>query len=137
MNSPRISILFWSIYEFAIGAALFLVPTQITGLFGIDEPVEVWIRVLGAVAIGLGIFYLMSTFSDSRWFYRASVLVRSVIAVLFAFLAVTDGPWQLWIFAVWTALATMWTYVALRNTGDGRSTADAPQLRDEGEAASA
>lgn len=116
MNSPRISILFWAILEMALGLGLFLVPAQITDLIGIVEPSEVWIRVLGIAVFGLGIFYLSSTFADSHWFYRASILERAVGAVTLAVLAIADGPWQLWIFAVATLLGGSWTAIAVRNS---------------------
>ncbi|MDH3500254.1 MAG: hypothetical protein OEM97_09045 [Acidimicrobiia bacterium] len=118
MNSPRLSILFWAIYEFALGVGLFLIPAQLTSLIGLAEPREVWIRVIGIALIGLGAFHLASTFGPNRWFYRASVAERVVAGVLLAYLAIVDGPWQLWVFAAATVLGAAWTFVALRNTGE-------------------
>jgi hypothetical protein len=118
MQSPRISLLFWAIYALALGAGLLLVPEQVLGLLGFDEPNEVWVRVLGAVSIVLGFYYLMSTFNDARWFYRASVIGRWGLAVLMVFLAITAGPWQLLLTAVADFLGGLWTFLALRASGD-------------------
>jgi hypothetical protein len=110
-------MLFWAILELAMGLGLFLVPTQITGLFGIQEPTEVWIRAGGVALVGLGAYHLYSALGDDRSFYRTSVPARLVMAAGMAYLAIMDGPWQLWIFAIGLTLGATWTFVALRNTG--------------------
>ena len=126
MNSPRISILFWAIYELAIGAGLFLIPAQLADLLGITEPREVWVRVIGIAVIGLGILYLSATFTETRWFYRATVIERAAAAVMLAYLAVVDGPWQLWGFAIATLLGALWTLVAMRNAARAIEVASPP-----------
>ena len=122
MNSPRISMLFWGILEIAVGLGLILVPAQLTGLIGIDEPMEVWIRAGGVPLAGLGVYYLYGAMRDDRSFYRTTVPTRFMMAAGAAYLAVVDGPWQLWIFALGCAMGASWTFVALRNSA--RTSAD-------------
>ena len=114
MRNARFSVLVWSIYVLVIGVSLTLVPKQFTQVFGIDDPQEVWIRVLGVVLVVLGIYYLGAVLNGSEWMYRYSVFGRLIAVVGLAYLAIVDGPWQLWLFAAVDALGLTWTATALR-----------------------
>ena len=114
MRNARFSVLVWSIYVLVIGVSLTLVPKQFTQVFGIDDPQEVWIRVLGVVLVVLGIYYLGAVLNGSEWMYRYSVFGRLIAVVGLAYLAIVDDPWQLWLFAAVDALGLTWTATALR-----------------------
>lgn len=114
--SAKLSIRVWSLYEFAVGIALLFFPEQLTSVFGIDEPQEVWIRAVGAVAVSLGVYYWMSAINDAGWFYRASVVGRLGVAALLAYLGAVHGPWQLYLFAGAAFLGAVWTMTALSRT---------------------
>lgn len=113
---PALSLRVWAIYEFAIGLGLLILPTGIVGLFGIPGPQEVWIRVVGAIAISIGVYYWFAARDGAPWFGRASVVARLLLALLLAVLAVTTGPWQLLLFAAVLVAGAMWTGVALRSS---------------------
>lgn len=114
MRNARFSVLVWSIYVLVIGVSLALVPKQFTQVFGIDEPQEVWIRVLGVVVVVLGVYYLGAVLNNSSWMYRYSVFGRIISTVGLAYLAIVEGPGQLWLFAAVDALGALWTATALR-----------------------
>ena len=114
MRNARFSILVWAIYILVVGVSLVLIPAQFTELFGIDPPQEVWIKLLGVVTVVLGAYYFGSVFNNATWMYQYSVLGRSISALGLAYLAIVDGPWQLWIFAAVDVLGLAWTFTALR-----------------------
>ena len=100
MWNARFSVLVWAIYELVIGVSLFLIPTQFTQIFGIDDPQEVWIKVVGLTVVLIGVYYLGGVLNNSTWMYRYSVFGRLIAVVGLVYLAILDGPWQLWIFAI-------------------------------------
>ena len=109
----RMTTTAWSLDEFSVGIALLFFPEQLTSVFGIDEPQEVWIRAIGAIAVSLGVYYWMAAINDAGWFYRASVVGRLVVAALLAYLGAVHGPWQLYIFAGAAFLGAVWTMTSL------------------------
>ena len=114
MRNARFSVLVWGVYVLVLGVFLVLAPEVITGLVGVDDPQDVWLQVAGAPVIVLGIYYIGAARNDSQWLYSYSVLARYVAALALAYLAITEGPWQVWIFAGADALGATWTYLALR-----------------------
>jgi hypothetical protein len=114
MVNARFSVLVWAIYELVIGVSLVLIPTQIMQVFGIDEPQEVWIKVVGLFVVLIGVYYLGAVFNNSTWTYRYTVFGRLIAVVGLIYLAILDGPWQLILFAVLDALGALWTFSALR-----------------------
>ena len=114
MMNARFSVLVWAIYELVVGVSLVLIPTQVTQLFGIDDPQEVWIKVAGLLVVLIGVYFLGAVLNNSDWMYRYTVFTRVIAFVGLAYLAILDGPWQLWIFAIADALGALWTYAALR-----------------------
>lgn len=114
MNGVRLSVFTWSVYVIGMGVGLLLVPDQILDILGIDPAREVWIRVLGVIATILGVYYLGSAIHRARWMFWYSVPVRIASGLAFAFLAVAEGVWQLWLFAILDIASAGWTFVALR-----------------------
>ena len=117
MNEPITSLRVWSYYVLGIGAGLLLIPNVIIGVFGIAETSEVWIRVVGLVAIALGIIYFDGARRQDIGVARASVPARVAAVVAFTALWATGGPWQLLIFAAADLAGLSWTWNALRSNG--------------------
>lgn len=110
----RLSIVTWAVYVLAVGLGLLLIPGPFTDLFGIDEPREVWVRVLAVVLLVLGAYYFGAAIHRARWLFWYSVPVRILSGVALAVLAVTEDVWQLWLFALLDVAGAGWTFVALR-----------------------
>ena len=105
----------WGVYVVAIGLTMFLLPDVFTDLLGLDRTREIWIRVLGVVLLLLAAFYIGSSIHDARWLHWYSVVGRILVAVGLGFLAINEGVWQLWLFAIVDVLGAGWTYMALRH----------------------
>ena len=97
-----------------LGVFLILTPDLVMGLIGIEGDQGVWLRAVGAPVLVLGVFYLGAVRNNSQWLFSYSVLGRMLAALALAYLAIVDGPWQLWLFAGVDAFGATWTYLALR-----------------------
>lgn len=106
----------WTVYVLVLGAGLLLFPNLVFSVFQIDETEEAWIRIVGLLLLGYGLYYLTAVRAEFRPLYEMSVLVRWGIVVVLVVLAVTVGPWQLVLFATVDFLGGLWTFLALRTT---------------------
>ena len=117
MSRPARSILVYSIYVFALGATLLLVPNIPLPLFGLPEATEVWIRVAGMTVVFLSIFYFVAARNEFRPLFAASVPIRFAVPVFFgAFVAAGFAPWNLILFTPLDVLFAIWTLVELRRS---------------------
>jgi hypothetical protein len=104
----------WTGYVVALGVGLLAIPNVILELFRIEETDEVWIRIVGLLLVGYGLYYLTAVRAEFTPLYEMSVWVRWGIVVGLVVLAVTVGPWQLVLFASVDLLGGLWTFLALR-----------------------
>lgn len=116
MNDPILSLRVWSYYVLAMGVGLLLTPNLIFDMFGIANTSEVWIRVVGLVAIALGIVYFEAARHGDIRTVRSSVPARVAAVIAFVGLWVTGGPWQLLIFGVIDLAGLLWSWRALQAT---------------------
>lgn len=114
MSTAARSLYGWSIYVFAIGAALAVIPNTIFDILRIPETEEVWVRVLGIVLIILALYYWDGARHETRNLFVASLLGRTFAVAAFIVLWLTGGPWQLMIFAAGEVVGIVWTTMALR-----------------------
>lgn len=123
-------MLVWSIFELALGVGLFLIPGPLLDLVQITQPDELWpVRIVGAMALLLGLYYFAGTVADSRSFYRWTVFGRLVLAGALAALAILDGPWQLWLFTLLESVSALWTFSALRPSPEPTAVVPEPDHR--------
>ena len=88
---------------------------MLLSLFQIAETTEVWIRVLGAVVFGIGLYYIFMAPSGNVLFFTLSVYVRASILVWFIIFVMMDWvPAQLILFGLVDTAGATWTYMALR-----------------------
>lgn len=116
MSSAARSMQVWAIYTTVIGLALLLVPNTVLGVFQIEETTEVWVRVVGAVALSLSVVYWYIVSEGSRRMFQATVYDRVLFVGIAVVLAFTTGPWQLILFAIVDAAGALWTHLANRQT---------------------
>ncbi len=112
-----LSLRIWSYYVLAIGAGLPLIPNQIFDILAIENTSEIWIRVVGLVAIALGIVYFEGARRSVLGVVRSSVPSRGAAVGAFVVLWITGGPWQLLIFAITDLAGLLWSWNALRSAG--------------------
>ena len=116
MSPAARSILAYSVYLFGLGAALLLVPNIPLPIFGLAEAHEVWIRVLGMTVIFFASFYYVAARNEYRELFRASVLTRIAVPIVFAsFIVAGLAPWNLMLFTPPDVLFALWTWTALRS----------------------
>ncbi len=118
MSRAARSIQIWGIYAFAIGVALSVAPNALFSILGIAETDEVWIRLVGLIALALAIYYWDAARNETRNLFVASLLARGVFAAGLIVFWLTGEPWQLLLFAAVEVIGVTWTYMALRADRD-------------------
>ena len=116
MSKSAISVFVFGIYLCLIGPALVFVPNVLLSLFAIPGTSEVWIRVLGAVVLVLGYYYVQAARHGLTDFFRATVPGRVFVLISFAVFVWLDlaAP-MLILFGVVDSLGALWTALALRS----------------------
>jgi len=115
MSPAAKSLVVFAVYLFVLGLALIIVPNAILGLFGFPPTSEVWIRIIGVVALNLAYYSFRAARAGLVPFFRWSVHGRLIAPAFFAsFVALGLARWPLLIFALVDVAAATWTYLALR-----------------------
>ncbi len=95
------------------GAGLLLMPKVVTTLLNLGPSEEVWIRVVGAMALLFCLYYYAAIKNDAQWFARISVWGRYFFCTMLVVLAlVFEIPMLIGLAAVETGLAA-WTHWSL------------------------
>lgn len=116
MSKSAFSLQVFSIYMFALGAILVVIPNLLLSIFSFPETNEVWIRVVGVLVLIIGYFYFMASRNELRAFFRWSVLARIAVPAFFiAFVVLGFAPPVLILFGAIDASAAMWTASCLRD----------------------
>jgi len=116
MSAPARSVFFWSIYLLVLGTWLLVAPNLLLDGLGLPETEEIWIRVVGILAVILSLFFYDASTNEARSFFVASVLARLFSATAFVVFWITGEPWQLVVFGLIDALGAAWTYSTLRRS---------------------
>ena len=115
MNKFSTSLQTFGIYLIGMGLGLVFIPNTVLGLLGLPPTNEVWIHVLGVVALVLSFYYIQAARANLRKFAEWTVPAR--IAVFFFFTGFVllgwVGPILIALGAV-DLLGALWTGWALR-----------------------
>ena len=111
MSRAATSIFVYSIYLFAQGVLLLVIPNVALGLFGLPTTQEVWVRVLGYSLLVVSGYFLVAARREVTEFFLISIVFRLALPVVFgAFVALGYAQSALLlltpadvIFAIWTA----------------------------------
>ena len=115
MSSGAKSLFVFGIYAVAAGVGLLVMPSLILGILGFPAPQDGWVRVVGALAIFVGAYHIVSARNDLLPYIRASIWGRIGFAVLLGGLvAASLMPRSLLLFAVIDLAGAIWTAIALR-----------------------
>lgn len=115
MSKPALSLFVFGLYLVGMGTGFVAMPNVVLGLFGLPATSEVWIRVVGLLALLLAFYYIQSARTDLRPMIEWSVPAR-IAAFLFFVLFVVAG-WGspiLILFGAVDLLAALWTAWTLR-----------------------
>ncbi|MHC8370625.1 hypothetical protein ACYZT2_07385 [Pseudomonas sp. MDT1-85] len=121
MSHPGKSVFLFGLYMLLLGAALVLVPNLLLPLFGFVLTNEVWIRVMGQLALYLGFYYVWAGYTEQREFMVLTVAIRLSVPVFFiAFVAAGLVPPVLLLLALPDLCSALWTWRALKAPGAAR-----------------
>ncbi|MCB9006895.1 MAG: hypothetical protein H6656_05950 [Ardenticatenaceae bacterium] len=115
MSKSAKSIFVFGMYLVGMGLGLIAMPNLVLGTLGFPNATEVWVRVVGVLALVLAVYYIQAARADLRLFFRWTVLTRMMVFLFFAGFALTGlvSPMLILLGAVDLA-ASLWTAWALR-----------------------
>jgi hypothetical protein len=123
MDNAGRSVYFFGLYLYAIGAFLLFFPDVLLRLFLFEGTKEVWIRIIGFLAIDLGYFYHQSAIGKVTAFYRMTIPTRVVACIVFlALAALRLAEPLLVIFGLVDLAGAFWTWQALKAGGSRQKT---------------
>ena len=115
MSTAAKSVFLFAIYLFVLGVVLLLAPNFLLSAFNIPETGEVWIRVVGMLAILIGYYYQHAARNELTSFFRATSYARCSVPIFFlAFIAFGLAPPILLLFGGIDAAGGVWTALCLR-----------------------
>jgi hypothetical protein len=115
MSNAAKSILVFGVYLLGLGAILLIQPNILLGLFGLPPTDEVWIRVVGMLALILAFYYIQAARAGVAPFFQWTIYARaSVILFFIAFVLLQWARPALILFGVVDLLGALWTAWALR-----------------------
>lgn len=118
MSHPGKSVLVFGLYMLLLGGALLLVPNLLLPLFGFALVDDVWIRVMGQLALYLGVYYVWAGYTERREFMVMTVAIRLSVPVFFAgFVGAGLVSPVLLLLALPDLCSALWTWWALKKQG--------------------
>lgn len=115
MKESAKSVFYFGIYLLAVGCTLLVVPNLLLGAFGISPAEDVWVRVVGMLALILGGYYITAARNSLEAFFQMTVYLRSSVILFFgAFVALGMVEPPLLLFGLIDLLGAGWTELALR-----------------------
>jgi hypothetical protein len=117
MSQPAISVLTFGIYLLGQGFVLFFFPTFLLGIFGISDPADYWVRIVGLAVLIISYYYIQNAISDNRTFFVFTTQGRTIQFGLFLLLYLLyQIPVMLVGFSFFELLSGFWTLWALKKT---------------------
>jgi hypothetical protein len=105
----------FGIYLGVLGLTLAIAPNIVTRMVGVPETSEPWLRVVGALAVNIGLYYVAAARNELRPIMWASVPARFAIPVwLAAFVVFADAEPSVLVFGLADLAGATWTVLALR-----------------------
>lgn len=115
MRRAAMSVLVFGVYLVALGLVLAIAPNVVTRATGVAETTEPWLRVVGALAINIGLYYLVAARMELRPILVASVPARLAIPLwLTGFVLWADADPSILVFGAADLAGALWTLTALR-----------------------
>jgi hypothetical protein len=115
MASAAFTIKAFGIYVVVTGIGLMLAPNLMLAPLGVPEAREVWLRMVGALAIVLGYYYLVAAAGHARVFFVATVKGRFLFFALgIGLILLANAPWQIVLFGLVDVAGAVWTHLALK-----------------------
>ncbi|MGD2104843.1 MAG: hypothetical protein PVJ55_07015 [Anaerolineae bacterium] len=115
MSAATVSVLTYGIYLVALGFVYMVVPNVPLQLFGFQPTSEPWIRVMAAMVVIAGYYYVQAARNRLSVFYRWTLHCRTFFPVFTAVLVGTGlAEPMLLLFGIIDLAGAVWTALALR-----------------------
>jgi hypothetical protein len=115
MKQVRLSLQAQVAYMVVMGFSLLLVPNLTLPLFQLNTTSEVWVRIIGALALTFSSYYYACIKTEHLPFYRITVWGRYFFCSCLIVLALTSlDELPILIFAFSELSLTIWTHVCLK-----------------------
>ena len=119
MSRGAMSVFVFSIYLYILGAILVITPGTLLRVFDFPERDNLWIRVVGMLAIILGFYYSHCARAEFRPFFVWTVIARTSVLLFFiAFVLADIAPPALILFGLIDFAAAVWTFFAVRSDSE-------------------
>lgn len=116
MSKPAKSVFYFGIYLILMGIMLMTIPNTLLGIFRLPATHEVWIRVVGLLAVALGYYYMYAGKYELTNFIRWTTHTRPLVIVVFTvFVLLGFGHPILILFGAIDLAGAAWTFIALKN----------------------
>jgi hypothetical protein len=126
MSNAARSLFVFGVYAVLAGLSLLLVPGIVLAALGFPPASDGWVRVVGVLAVCVGVYHVISARHELQPYLRASVVVRLGFAIGLSGLVVTaQMPRALFLFAAADLLGAVWTAFALRSPREASAAAPA------------
>ncbi len=117
MSKSARSVFVFGLYLAVLGIVLLVVPNFLLGMFFLLNTSEVWIRVIGMLALLLAFYYIQAARKGITDFFQWTVYARSTVIVFFtAFVLLGFAGPTLILFGLADLLGAVWTGLTLRRS---------------------
>ena len=116
MKKSSTSILVFGVYLIGMGAGLIFMPDFVLGTLGFPPATDVWVRVVGALALLLAFYYISAARTGTTAFAQWTVPGRVGVFLAFVGFVVAGlvGPMMIALGLV-DLLGAIWTWSALHS----------------------
>jgi hypothetical protein len=115
MTAAARSVCYFGFYLYIVGLTLIAVPNLFLQTLQLPETNEVWIRIVGVLAFGLGFYYHRTGVQNNVSFFKLTVPTRIFVCIAFVVFVLLKfvSPVLIGIGVV-DLLGAAWTYFALK-----------------------
>lgn len=129
MSSVARSSAAFAVYLFGMAISLLAVPGTFRDLLGLPAADDLYLRVVGAIAGALAIYYAAAARDENIAFLRATVPARLWVLAAFSAIGLLSGEPVFVGFGLVDAAFAGWTWSALKASDRQRSANEAESLR--------
>jgi len=115
MSKAAISSKVFAVYLVAMGTGMITIPNALLSIFSLPSSPDVWIRVVGVLALMMGVYAWVAAVNELKAFFVASVYTRGAVFLIFSAFALLElSKPQLALFGLIDLMGGVWTFSALR-----------------------
>jgi hypothetical protein len=115
MTPAARSVCYFGFYLYVVGLTLIAVPNMFLQTLQLPETNEVWIRIVGVLAFGLGFYYHRTGVQNNVSFFKLTVPTRVFVFIAFTAFVLLNYVSPILIgIGVVDLLGAAWTYYALK-----------------------